>query len=91
MNTITRLNAIKMPLPWGTFKEIKLSASWYLTRMLQLSLRWYVCLFTRQKWNLSLSWLESQSGSGISNDGRALDNTYISIFKSIGYYTTDFC
>lgn len=40
---------------------------------------------------LSSSWLESQSGSGISNEERALNNTDFSIFKSIGYYATDFC
>lgn len=91
MNTITRLNAIKMQLPWETLKEIKLLASWYLTRMLQLLLRWYVRFLTRQKWKLSLSWLESQSGSGISNDGRPLNNTDISIFKSVAYNTSDFC
>ena len=44
----------------------------------------------RQKRNLSLSWLESQSGSGISDDRRALNNTDLSIFKRIGHYFTDF-
>ena len=48
-------------------------------------------LSSRLKWKLSLSWLESQSGSGISNDGRAVNNTDFPIFKSIGYCTTDFC
>jgi hypothetical protein len=48
-------------------------------------------LFLRgENGKFSLSWLESQSGSGISNDGRAVNNKGISIFKSIGYYITDF-
>jgi len=45
----------------------------------------------RQKRNLSLSWLESQIGSGISDYKRALNNTDLSIFKSIDYYSADFC
>ena len=45
----------------------------------------------RQKRNLSLSWLESHFGGGISDDKRTLNSTDISVFQSIGYYSTDFC
>lgn len=48
-------------------------------------------LSSRQKQKWSLFWLESQSGSGISDERRALNNADLSIFKSIGHYSTDFC